>query len=163
MKIRAAVLVVSDRVSRGEREDESGEIAREVLGAVAETVEKQVVPDEQEPIREALLAWCEQGIDLVVTIGGTGLSPRDVTAEATRSVIEKEARGISTALLVQGLAATPRAMLSSAVAGVRGRTLIINLPGSKSAVGESLEYLRDVLPHALEMMWGGSHDSPANG
>ena len=144
MRIRTALLVVSDRISRGEREDRSGEIAREMLGSYSEVVEKQVVPDEPERVRAAILGWCEQKVDLVVTIGGTGLSPRDVTAEVTRALIEKEARGISTALVVHGLTATPRAMLSNAAAGVRGRTLIINLPGSTSAVRESLEYLRAV-------------------
>ena len=94
----------------------------------------------------------------MVTIGGTGLGPRDVTAQATRSVIEKEAHGISTALLVRGLLGTARAMLSSAAAGVRGHTLIVNLPGSKSAVRESLEWLRTVLPHAVEMIHGGGHE-----
>jgi len=163
VKIMAALLVVSDRISRGEREDRSGEIAREMLGSYADIVDKQVVPDEPDRIRAAILRWCEQKVDLVVTIGGTGLSPRDVTAEVTRALIEKEARGISTALLVHGLTATPRAMLSNAAAGVRGRTLIINLPGSISAVRESLEYLRQVLPHAVEMMWGGAHDTAANG
>ena len=161
MKIKGAVLVTSDRVSRGEREDESGEIARELLGQIAEVVEKKVVPDQAERIREALLAWCERGIDVVITIGGTGLSPSDMTAQVTHSLIEKEARGISTALLVRGLADTPQAMLSSAEAGVRGHTLIVNLPGSKSAVRDSIEYLRDMLPHAIEMMWGGGHETPA--
>ena len=161
MRIRAALLVTSDRISRGVGEDRSGEIACEVLGPIAEVVEKRVVPDEADRIRDALLGWCEQGIELVLTIGGTGLSPRDVTAEVTRSVIEKEARGISTALLVRGLQATPRAMLSSAIAGVRGQTLIINLPGSKSAVLESLEYLRDVLPHAIEVVHGGGQEAHA--
>jgi len=164
MKIRAALLVVSDSVSRGERKDENGEIAREVLGSAAEVVEKRIVPDEPDQVRAAILRWCdEQEVDVVVTIGGTGLSPRDVTAEVTRTLIEKEASGISTALLMQGLRATPRAMLSNAAAGVRGRTLIINLPGSTSAVRESLEYLRDVLPHAVEMIWGAGHDTAANG
>lgn len=158
MKIKAALLVASDRISRGESEDESGELARQVLSPVAEVVEKRVVPDEADQIRDALLGWCEQGLDLVVTIGGTGLGPRDVTAQATRSVIEKEAHGISTALLVRGLLGTARAMLSSAAAGVRGHTLIVNLPGSKSAVRESLEWLRTVLPHAVEMIHGGGHE-----
>jgi molybdenum cofactor synthesis domain-containing protein len=157
MTLRAAVLVTSDRVSRGETEDVSGEIARELLAPIAQVVEKRVVPDEAGQIRDSLLGWCEQGVDIVVTVGGTGLSPRDVTAEATRSVIEKEARGIGTALIVKGLESTPRAMLSSAVAGVRGRTLIINLPGSRAAVKELLEYLRDVLPHAVEMIHAGGH------
>jgi len=161
MTLRAAVLVTSDRVSRGEAHDESGEIACCTLARVAEVVEKRVVPDQADRIRRALVEWSERKLDLVVTVGGTGLSPRDVTAEATRSVLEKPAPGIATALLVRGLQSTPRAMLSNAAAGVRGRTLIVNLPGSRSAVRESLEFLADVLPHALEMIHGGSHEGRA--
>ena len=157
MEIRAALLITSDRIARCENEDVSGVVAWEILSSIAGVIEKKVVPDEPGGIRDALLQWCERGIDLIVTIGGTGLGPRDVTADVTRSVIEKEARGISNALLVKGLASTPRAMLSSAAAGVRGRTLIINLPGSKLAARELLEYLSDVIPHALEMIRGGGH------
>jgi len=158
MKLKAALLVTSDRVSRGEAEDESGEAARELLAPVAEVVEKRVVPDEAEAIRRVLMEWSDAGLDVVLTIGGTGLSPRDVTAEVTRSVIEKEAGGIRTALLVRGLQSTPRAMLSGATAGVRGRTLIVNLPGSRSAVREYVELLVEVLPHAAEMMRGETHE-----
>jgi len=155
--MKAAVLVTSDRVSRGEARDESGEIAVELITAMAEVVEKRIVPDEADRIRDVLLQWCAQGIDVVITVGGTGLSPRDVTACVTRSVLDKEATGISAALMAQGLAETPRAMLSSAAAGVRGRTLIVNLPGSKSAVRQYLQYLLPILPHALEMMHGKGH------
>ena len=158
MKIRAAVLVTSDRRSRGEGQDESGEMAVRLLGGVAEILEKRIVPDEPEQIREVILAWWDKGVDLVLTIGGTGLGPRDVTAVVTRSLIEKEAGGITTALLIQGLQTTPRAMLTGAVAGVRGRTLIINLPGSPAAVELYVKYLLDVLPHAVDMIRGGKHD-----
>ena len=156
MRIRAAVLVTSDRISRGEAEDRSGAAAAELLSEIAEVDEVRVVPDEADRIVDALRGWCADGVDLVVTVGGTGLSPRDVTPEATRSVIEREAAGISTALLVRGLSSTPRAMLSRAVAGVCGRTLIINLPGSSSAIAESIPYLLEVVPHALELIGGGS-------
>jgi molybdopterin adenylyltransferase len=155
--MQAAVLVTSDSVSKGEAKDESGVLAVELLSAVAEVVEKRVVPDEAPLIREALLSWSDKEIDVVITIGGTGLSPRDVTAETTHAIIEKEARGISTALIVRGLQTTPCAMLSGATAGVHNRTLIINLPGSKTAVQEYLEFLIPVLPHALSMVRGKGH------
>ena len=158
MKIRAALLIVSDRISAGLKADRSGEEASAALQTFAEVVEKSVVADEYAEIRRRLLEWCDGGIDLIFTIGGTGFSPRDVTPEATRSVIEREASGVSLGLLFHGLSHTPRAMLSRAVAGIRGRSLIINLPGSPSAVRESIEYLEGILPHALEMMAGRPHD-----
>lgn len=154
MRIRAAILVASDRISRGLEKDRSGALAAELLAEVADVAEVRVVPDELERIAETLREWCADGMDLILTVGGTGFSPRDVTPEATRTVIEREAPGISTALLVRGLESTPRAMLSRAAAGVCGRTLIVNLPGSRSAVTESVEYLLEVLPHALEVIGG---------
>lgn len=154
MRIRAAILVASDRISRGVEQDRSGALAAELLAEVADVAEVRVVPDELERIAETLREWCADGMDLILTVGGTGFSPRDVTPEATRTVIEREAPGISTALLVRGLECTPRAMLSRATAGVCGRTLIVNLPGSRSAVTESVEYLLEVLPHALEVIGG---------
>jgi len=158
MRLKAAVLVTSDRISRGESEDVSGEVACEALAPLAEVVEKRVVPDDAESVRSALLEWCECRLDLVVTVGGTGLGPRDVTAQVTHALVEKEARGISTALLMRGMQSTPRAMLSSPAAGVRARTLIINLPGNPTAVREGLEFLRELLPHAIEMVHGGTHE-----
>ena len=158
MKLTAAVLVTSDRVARGERQDRSGELAKELLSAVAEVVEKRVVPDEAGEIRQALLSWSAQGVDVVVTVGGTGLSERDVTAQTTRGLLEKEAPGITMAMLARGLQATPRAMLSGAAAGVRGRTLIVNLPGSISAVRDYLGLLREILPHAVAMIHGHHHE-----
>ncbi|MCK4374702.1 MAG: MogA/MoaB family molybdenum cofactor biosynthesis protein [Candidatus Brocadiae bacterium] len=156
MRIRAAILVASDRISRGVEQDRSGALAAQLLAEVADAdvAEVRVVPDELERIAETLREWCAEGMDLILTVGGTGFSPRDVTPEATRTVIEREAPGISTALLVRGLESTPRAMLSRATAGVCGRTLIVNLPGSRSAVTESVEYLLEVLPHALEIIGG---------
>jgi len=156
-KIKACVLVVSDRVSRGEAEDRSGREAVALLDPVADVAETAVVADEQEAIRDRLIVWCDQKIDVILTVGGTGLSPRDVTPEATRAAIEREVPAIAAAMLSQGLRSTPRAMLSRAVAGQRGRTLIVNLPGSPSAVREYVEFLRDVLPHAVRMMRGGDH------
>jgi len=116
------------------------------------------VPDEAGEIRQALLSWSAQGVDVVVTVGGTGLSERDVTAQTTRSLLEKEAPGITMAMLARGLQATPRAMLSGAAAGVRGRTLIVNLPGSISAVRDYLGLLREILPHAVAMIHGHHHE-----
>ena len=151
---RAAILVASDRISRGEEQDTSGALAAELLADAAEVVEVRVVPDETDALAEAMLGWCADGVDLVLTVGGTGFSPRDVTPEATRRVIEREAPGIATALLVKGLASTPKAMLSRATAGIRGGTLIVNLPGSRSAVTESVPYLLSILPHVLEVLGG---------
>lgn len=156
--IRSAVLVASDRSAAGVRSDASGPAAVEALEDWSQVVDLAVVPDEYEQIREKLLEWCRDGVDLVFTLGGTGLSPRDVTPEATRSVIEKEAPGITGALLVCGLGDTPRAMLSRAVAGLRGRTLIVNLPGKPAAVAASIKYLKKALPHAVEVMRGEANE-----
>ncbi len=156
--IRSAVLVASDRSAAGVRSDASGPAAVEALEDWSQVVDLAVVPDEYEQIREKLLEWCRDGVDLVLTLGGTGLSPRDVTPEATRSVIEKEAHGITVALLVHGLQDTPKAMLSRAVAGVRGNTLIVNLPGKPTAVTDGINYLKDALPHAVEVIRGESKE-----
>jgi molybdopterin adenylyltransferase len=158
MQIKAAILVASDRISRGEERDRSGALAAELLGGTADVAELRVAPDEVDQIASTLHEWCAQGLDLVLTIGGTGLSARDVTPEATRRVIERETPGITTALLLRGLRSTPKAMLSRAVSGVRGRTLIVNLPGSTSAVRELIPYLCEALPHAVEVLFGKPED-----
>ncbi len=161
MGFAAAVLVASDRISRGEEQDRSGALAAEILTGcehVNEVVEVRVVPDEKDLLAATLRQWCEDGIGLVLTIGGTGLGPRDVTPEATRAVIERETPGITTALLVRGLRSTPAAMLSRATSGVRGRTLIVNLPGKVSAVGELVPYLLNAVPHAIEVLSGVPED-----
>ncbi len=160
MGLRAAILVTSDRISRGEARDRSGPAAREILRGAAQVVELRVVPDERDGIAAALREWSEAGVDLILTVGGTGLGPRDVTPEATRAVIEREAPGIAAALLLRGLSSTPRAMLSRATAGVRGRSLIVNLPGSPSAVQELVPYLMKVVPHAIESVQGASEPYP---
>ncbi len=155
--IRVGVLTISDRVSRGIYPDESGALLRqrivEQLGwAVAQYA---VVPDDPEAIQRTLRAWCdEEGLDLILTTGGTGLGPRDHTPEATRPLLEREAPGIAEALRLHGLQHTPYAMLSRGVAGVRGRTLIINLPGNPRAVGEAMDLLGRVLPHAIATLRG---------
>ncbi len=153
-KPSAAVLVTSDRIHAGQEQDRSGHAAAEELEAFAEVTEVRIVPDERGAIASALRRWSDAGIDLILTVGGTGLSPRDVTPEATLEVVDRRAPGIGTALLVKGLASTPKAMLSRAVAGIRGQTLIVNLPGSTRAVRELVPYLLEVLPHALEVIRG---------
>ncbi len=152
---RVGVLTVSDRAARGLVEDESGPLisrwVQEHLGALV--VEEQVIPDERYLIEEVLREWAdERELDLILTTGGTGFAPRDVTPEATRAVIEREVPGMAEAMRAEGLKVTPHAMLSRGVAGIRGRTLIINLPGSPKAVRENLEVIRPALPHGLALL-----------
>jgi len=157
-KPKALVVTVSDSASRGEREDLSGPAACEALEALGcEVLDRAVVPDELESIRECLLQGCEvHKAELVVTTGGTGLAPRDVTPEATACVIEREVPGLAQLMRSEGIRKTPRAALSRALVGVRGRTLIVNLPGSVKGVRESLDALQAVLPHALEVISGNT-------
>lgn len=157
MVISVGILTISDRCSRGETEDVSGPViyqwATEELKA--EVKKQAVVPDERDQIREVLLAWSDrEGLDLILTTGGTGFAPRDVTPEATRDVIERETPGLAEAMRVEGLKATPHAMLSRAIAGIRGRTLIVNLPGSPKAVKEGLAVILPALPHGIEILKG---------
>lgn len=152
---RFAVLTASDKGSKGEREDTSGALIQKALLPWGDTVAYQILPDEKDRITDQLLYWCDvEKVDLILTTGGTGFSPRDVTPEATRKVIEKEVPGIPEALRMESLKKTPRAMLSRGIAGIRRRTLIINLPGSPRAVEEHLSILLPVLEHALGILSG---------
>jgi molybdopterin adenylyltransferase len=150
------ILTISDKSSRGEREDESGKVIRELLAALnVHLVKYDVVPDEREVISEKLVEWADkEGVDLIITTGGTGLSPRDVTPEATLAVLDRMAPGFAEAMRVESLKKTPAAMLSRAVCGIRGWSLIINLPGSPRAVRECLEVILPALPHAMEVLKG---------
>ena len=154
MKHQAAVITVSDKCARGERADTGGPAVRAMLEEAGLAVcHSAVVPGEFEAICAELIACAdERGLGLVVTLGGTALSPREVTPEATLSVIGRELRGIPEAMRWAGLQVTPRACLSRGVAGVRGRTLIVNLPGSEKAARENLAAVLDALAHALDML-----------
>ena len=154
--MRVAILTVSDRGSRGERADTSGEAIRATVeGAGGEVVRYEIVPDQRDVIAATLRAWCDGGgIDLVLTTGGTGLAARDVTPEATLDIAERLAPGIAEAMRAEGMRQTPMAMLSRGVAAVRGSVLIVNLPGSEKGVRESLGAVIGVLPHAVELLRG---------
>jgi len=153
---RAAVVTVSDKGYAGEREDVSGPLLADLLRAIgAEVVAQTIVPDEPEQIQRALVHLADDlQVDVVLTTGGTGFTPRDHTPEATRAVLEREAPGLAEVLRWEGYRRTPQAVLSRGVAGLRGRTLIINLPGSPRAVRESMEVLAPILPHAVQMARG---------
>lgn len=158
---RVAILTVSDRSSRGVRPDASGEVLRELITAEldATVIAYRVVPDERDRIARALREWADNGTaDLVLTTGGTGLAPRDVTPEATRDVIEREVPGIPEAMRAASLAITPFAMLSRMVAGTRGRCLIINLPGSPKSVRENMRVVLPALKHGLDKLLGDPED-----
>lgn len=154
--MNVGILTISDRSARGEYEDRSGPLIAEILETSTPwTVShRAVVADDLDEIANILVHWCDEGINLILTSGGTGFAPRDVTPEATRSVIEREAPGIAEALRAESLRITQHAMLSRAVAGIRGRTLIINMPGNPKAVRENLNVLLPVLPHALALLTG---------
>ena len=154
MKFRIGIITVSDRSSRDERTDLSGtalvEMAKSKSWDVAETL---IIPDDLDVLRDTLVLWADSGdLDIILTTGGTGFSPRDITPEATRFVVDKLAPGLSEAMRAESLKITPHAMLSRAIAGIRGRVLIINLPGSPKAACENLDVVAPVLGHAVQLL-----------
>jgi molybdopterin adenylyltransferase len=160
---RVGILTISDKGHAGERPDTAGpELGRLLDPACFQVAAYQVVPDDREAIVAQLVAWCDEArLDLILTTGGTGLSPRDVTPEATLSVAERLVPGLPEAMRVASLAKTPHAMLSRGVAAIRGGTLIINLPGSPKGARENLEAVAAALPHALEKLQGSPSECGA--
>ncbi len=160
MTIRFGILTLSDRSARGERADASGPALANLIQAEGWSVVKQeLLPDEESAIRATLISWADSGeLDVILTTGGTGFSPRDVTPEATRAVIERQAPGLAEAMRAASLKITPHAMLSRVVAGIRKKTLIINLPGSPKGAVENLQVVTPVLPHAVQLL----HEDPAS-
>lgn len=159
MSYKVAVLTISDKCSKGEREDESGRLIQDMINGLDwEIIRYEIVPDDTDKIIQKLLEYCDTlKADIVFTNGGTGFSPRDNTPEATTAVIEKEIPGIPEAMRFVGFQHTKRAMLSRGIAGIRGKSLIINLPGSTKGAKESLEAILEELPHGLEMLYGREH------
>jgi len=160
MTIRFGILTLSDRSSRGERADASGPALAGLIRAQNWSVTDQVIlPDEESAIRAALIEWADSGrFDIILTTGGTGFALRDVTPEATRAVIQRNAPGLAETMRAESLKKTPHAMLSRAVTGIRGKTLIVNLPGSPKGAVENLQTIMPVLPHAVQLL----KDDPAS-
>ena len=154
--LSAAVLTLSD--SRAESEDESGKALKGILKEAGFEIKMYgLIPDDEEKIKDTLVSWSDDGVDLILTTGGTGPGPRDVTPEATAEVIERNMPGLSELIRMEGMKKTRRACLSRGVSGIRGKTIIINLPGSRKGATESLEAVLDQIPHAILMMEGGGH------
>ena len=160
MTIRFGILTLSDRSARGERADSSGPALADLIQAQGWSVVKQaLLPDDEPSIREMLSSWADSGdMDVILTTGGTGFSARDVTPEATRAVIEREAPGLAEGMRAASLKITPHAMLSRVVAGIRKKAMIINLPGSPKGAVENLQVIIPVLPHAVQLL----HEDPAS-
>ena len=150
------ILTISDKGSQGQREDKSGEVIKDMLSLLDNRIVKyEIIPDEVDVIADKLIEWAGDGsVDVILTTGGTGLGPRDVTPEATLSVVDKVVPGFAEAMRAETFSVTPFAILSRAEAGVRGKCLIINLPGSPKAVRECLEIISPTLPHAVEILRG---------
>jgi len=161
--IQAGVITVSDKGAAGQREDQSGPEVERILKTIGiEVIRRAVIPDEMQQIRGAIIDFADhQQIDLIVTTGGTGVAPRDVTPDATLGVIDKEVPGMAEAMRRESHKITPHALISRAVVGIRGRTLIINLPGSPKGVRENLAVLLPALPHAIEKIKGDERECAA--
>ncbi len=156
MMFTVGILTISDKGARGQRYDESGQTIKELVSSLdSEVVHYEIVPDELDVIRQKLAEWADSGkADVIITTGGTGLGERDVTPEATAAVIDRVVPGFAEAMRIKSLSKTPMAMLSRAIAGVRGRSLIVNLPGSPRAVRECLEVVLPAIPHAVDIIKG---------
>jgi molybdopterin adenylyltransferase len=160
--ITVAIITVSDRSSRGERDDLSGpEIRKWANAQVYQVISETVVPDEVDKIKEKLIEYSDMNCDLILTTGGTGFAPRDVTPEATKEVIDREAPGFTEAMRMSSLTVTPYAMLSRAASGLRKQSIIINLPGSPKAVRENLQFIEKAIPHAVKLLKGKVTDCAA--
>jgi molybdenum cofactor synthesis domain-containing protein len=154
MTLRFGILTISDRSSRGERPDLSGPALVELVKVQGwQVIRSAILPDDLDNLRETLSSWADSGgIDVLITTGGTGFAPRDITPEATRLVIEREAPGLAEAMRLESIKNTPHSMLSRSVAGIRGRVIIINLPGNPKGAVESLKVVLPVLVHAVELL-----------
>jgi molybdenum cofactor synthesis domain-containing protein len=163
--MNVGILTLSDKGARGERQDTSGAAIGELLAPIGASIRRaEILPDDLESIAATLSMWADSGeLDLIVTTGGTGLAPRDVTPEATLRVVDRLAPGLAELMRTEGLRHTPMAALSRAVVGVRGRTLIVNLPGSEKGVRENLMVLLPLLPHAVETLRDAAGDHTADG
>ena len=152
---KVAIITASDKGYAGEREDKSGSVIEEIVTAhELEVTGKVILPDDRQILSDQMLNYCHQGIDLILTTGGTGFSKRDVTPEATADIVERRADNLTFAMIANSLQYTPKAMLSRGIAGIRENTLIVNLPGSPNAVRENLEYAIDAIIHGVKILKG---------
>lgn len=161
--IKVGIITASDKGSKGQREDTTRLGIKELIQRIdGEIVDYKLIPDDKDLIKNALISMCDCGIDLILTNGGTGLSPRDNTPDATIEVIEKEIPGFAEAMRMKSLEKTPHALLSRAVCGVKGKSIIVNLPGSPKGAKENLEVILPAIPHGLEVLKGVSGDCAKN-